>query len=509
MSDLRPIYLDFVAHFAQTTPDKCAVRDLAQGKVFTYRDFDDAVQRAAAVLRSLLSEPTGQRVAVLSRNRVEMLIIHFACIRTGAIFVPINWRLATAEVEYIVGDCRPAVIFVEPDLEALLGDVAVDRVMIEDRADGLSARMAGITLAPSSRKSAVAPETPITILYSSGTTGKPKGVIVTQMNAFAGSLNLSLDMHCGVDSIFLCDMPLFHTAGLFAAARTPLSVGGTLLLSQKFDAQTTYERLSDPTLRITHYFCVTQMAMSMRQLPGFDGRKLTHLTALITGGAPNPEAHVRRWLNEGVPMINGWGMSEIGSATAQPLGDLDRLLAHASAIGFPHLTLEMKLINASGQESAPGEPGEIWVRGPSVTPGYWERPELNAQAFSDGWFKTGDVAVRDADGFYTLVDRIKDMFISGGENVYPAEVEAVIVELEGVGDVAVVGVPDERWGEVGVAFVVFAANARLDAAAVQAHCAARLAKYKLPRHITVIESLPRTPSGKVQKHLLRDSWRRP
>jgi fatty-acyl-CoA synthase len=509
MSSPAPIHLDFVAHFASTTPEKCAVQDLAQGRALSYQELDEEIQRAAVVLRSILHEPAGQRVAVISRNRVEMLILHFACVRTGAIFVPINWRLAAGEVAYILKDCRPAIVLNEPDFEALLGDAGGYRLRISDSVDGLAARMAAARPIPSSRKSSLGADTPVTILYSSGTTGQPKGIIVTVMNAFAGSLNLALDMHCGADSVFLCDMPLFHTAGLFAAARTPLSVGATVLLSQKFDPAATYERLSDRSLGITHYFCVTQMAMSMRQLPGFDGCKLAHLTALITGGAPNPEAHVRRWLNDGVPMINGWGMSEIGSAAAQPLGNLQRLLDHASAIGFPHLTLDMKLVGSDGKEVATGEPGEIWVRGLSVTPGYWERPQLNAEAFSDGWFKTGDVAVRDADGFYTLVDRIKDMYISGGENVYPAEIEAVIVEMNGIADVAVVGVPDERWGEVGVVFVVFAPGASVDAQAVNAHCAARLAKYKLPRYIEVLDSLPRTPSGKVQKHLLRANWTRP
>jgi fatty-acyl-CoA synthase len=245
----------------------------------------------------------------------------------------------------------------------------------------------------------------------------------------------------------------------------------------------------------------------MRQLPGFDGRRLSHLTALITGGAPNPEAHILRWLDDGVAMVNGWGMSEICSALAQPVGDLDRIRAHPSAVGLPHLTVEMKLVGSDGREVPPGQPGEIWTRGSNVTPGYWRRPELNATAFQDGWFKTGDVAVQDADGFYSIVDRIKDMFISGGENVYPAEIEATIVELDAVGDVAVVGIPDEQWGEVGCAYVVVAPGKSLDVPTLEAHCRKRLAKFKVPKRYEIIENLPRTPSGKVQKHLLRDSQR--
>jgi fatty-acyl-CoA synthase len=354
---------------------------------------------------------------------------------------------------------------------------------------------------------AVDGDAPITLLYSSGTTGKPKGVIVTQLNAFSGALNLALGTDCSPQAVFLCDMPMFHTAGLFAAARVPLLVGGTVLISQKFDAPVTYSRLADPNLNISHYFCVTQMAMMMRQLPGFDGRKLSRLKALITGGAPNPEAHILRWLDDGVPMLNGWGMSEICSALAQPLGDLDRIRAHPSAVGLPHLTVELKLVDSEGREVGVGESGEIWTRGSNVSPGYWRRPELNAVAFQDGWFRTGDVGVRDADGFYSIVDRIKDMYISGGENVYPAEVEATIVELDAVGDVAVIGIPDAQWGEVGCAYVVVAPGKSLDVPTLEAHCRQRLAKFKQPKRYEIIETLPRTPSGKVQKHLLRDSQR--
>jgi len=496
---LPPARLDFVAHFARVSPDKLAVNDLTQSRRLTYAELEAAVQKATVALTHAMGNPIGQRIVVVARNRVEMLIVHFACIRCGAIFVPVNWRLAPAEVAHILADCRPALIIAEPEFDGLVDSHDCPRLAF----DAIEAELAA---APHPRHTPSA-DTPITLLYSSGTTGKSKGVIITLLNAFASSLNLSLDMQCSADSVFLCDMPFFHTAGLFAAARTPLMVGGTVLISQKFDAPVTYERLSDESLGVTHYFCVTQMAMLMRQLPGFDGRRLARLRALITGGAPNPEAHIRRWLDDGVTMINAWGMSEIGSGTSQPLGTPQRLLANPSAIGLPHLTLEMKLMASDGQEAAPGEPGEIWARGWSVTPGYWERPDLNEQAFVDGWFRTGDIAVRDASGAFTLIDRIKDMYISGGENVYPAEIEAVIVELAGVSDVAVFGVPHDTWGETGAALVVIRAGSELDAAAIAAHCSARLARYKVPRHVEIVASLPRTASGKIQKHLLRASYR--
>jgi fatty-acyl-CoA synthase len=504
----QPLLLDSVAHFARTSPAKLAIQDLTSGRRMSYAQVDDAIERAASVIRTLLGDPNGQRIVVLSRNSAEMLVLHFACVRSGAIFVPLNWRLVAAEISFMIGDCEPALIVLEPMCANLVENTSIPRLALDDSAEGLTARMqAAPTPAAPGYGVAVAPDTPITLLYSSGTTGRPKGVVVTQLNAFAGALNLTLGTNCSAESAFLCDMPMFHTAGLFAAARVPLFAGGTVHISQKFEAQTTYERLADPALGISHYFCVTQMAMMMRQLPGFDGRRLSHLKALITGGAPNPEAHIRRWLDDGVMMANGWGMSETCSSTAQPVGDIERIRSHASAIGLPHLTVEMKLMDAQGCEvTGVDQPGEIWIRGANVTPGYWRRPELNASAFTEGWFHTGDVGVRDADGFYSIVDRIKDMFISGGENVYPAEIEATIVELEAVGDVAVLGIPDDKWGEVGCAFVVVAPGKQLYAADLTAHCQRRLAKFKVPKRFEILETLPRTPSGKVQKHLLREQW---
>jgi fatty-acyl-CoA synthase len=503
----QPLLFDTIAHFARTTPGKLAIHDLTSGRRFSYAELDDAVDRAAQVLRDRIGQTSGARVAVLSRNSAEMLIVHYACVRSGAMFVPLNWRLTAPEIAFMLGDCEPALIVLEPMFADRVEGNTRPRLMLDETAEGLNAQMRAAPV-PSRPGLGVAVDgdTPITILYSSGTTGKPKGVIVTQLNAFAGSLNLALGTDASATSVFLCDMPLFHTAGLFGTARTPILMGATLYVSQKFDAPVTYERLADRALGITHYFCVTQMAMSMRQLPGFDGRRLSHLTALITGGAPNPPAHILRWIEDGVMMVNGWGMSEICSATAQPVGDLERIRANPASVGVPHLTVEIRLVDADGRDVGIGVPGEIWVRGANVTPGYWRRPELNKSAFTDEWFHTGDVAVRDAQGFYTIVDRIKDMFISGGENVYPAEVEAVIVELPTVGDVAVLGIPDGQWGEVGCAFVVPVAGASLDAAALTAHCQSRLARFKVPKRFEIVATLPRTPSGKIQKHLLRAQW---
>ena len=503
---MTPIILDFIAHHARVMPNKIAATEFASGRSWTYAQFDADARRAEWVLRDRIADPAGARVAVLSRNSVAMLIVQLACIRSGAIFVPLNFRLAAPEIAFLLADCRPALLIHEGALDALVPDApSFPRIRIGDDRDELAEAMAD---APAPTDVGIGaridPETVITILYSSGTTGRPKGALVSMLNGFTGGLGLALGTDVTMRSAFLIDMPLFHTAGLFGACWACLILGGTVHVSQKFDAPVTYRRLTDPALGITHYFSVTQMAMLLRQLPEFDGPALAKLTAYITGGSPNPEPHHRRWLDDGVHMANGWGMSETCSSTALPIGDIGLLRAKAGSAGLPHLSVELKIVDDAGNALPDGEVGEIWIRGATVSSGYWERPELNARAFADGWFKTGDAAFRDADGYYTLVDRIKEMYISGGENVYPAEVEAAITELHEVGEVAVIGVADEKWGEVGCAFVIPRPGSSLTPQQVIGHCKARLAGYKVPKSVVVTDAIERTASGKVQKHVLRE-----
>jgi fatty-acyl-CoA synthase len=505
---MTPIVLDFLAHNARVWPDKEALVELVTGRRWSWAEFDRDARRAEAVLRSRVADPQGARIAVVSRNSAAMLIVQQACIRAGSIFVPLNWRLAAPEIAFLLEDCEPALLIHEEVFSDLLPAAGkCPRLVIGEKRDELAEAMA-VNLAENVGEGRrLDPEAPITILYSSGTTGKPKGAVVSLLNGFTGALGLALATNAGMTGTLLLDMPLFHTAGLFGSGWSMLLMGGRVLISQKFEAPVTYQRLADPALNVTHYFSVTQMAMSMRQLPGFDGRKLARLTAYVTGGSPNPEAHHRSWLDDGVMMLNGFGMSETCSSTATPIGNLEILKRKAGTVGVAHLALELRIVRPDGRDAATNEVGELWCRGASVTTGYWNRPDLNKAAFTDGWFRSGDAALRDADGYYMLVDRLKDMFISGGENVYPAEVEAVLSALPGVGDMAVIGVPDERWGEVGCAYVVPAAGATLTEQQVTEHCGRFLAKYKVPKQIVITDRIERTASGKTQKHLLLARWR--
>jgi fatty-acyl-CoA synthase len=497
-----------VAYHARARPGKTACVDLATGTRLTYAGLQHRSLQMAAVLARLAGPAAarGARVAVLARNSADVVCLHLACRHVGAVFVPLNWRLSAAELRVLVQIAGPMLLIVDAEfapLAAQLREAAPEAQVLELGHEGsLEWQLAR------GGASGFAAERPVdqqlvTLLFTSGTTGRPKGVMVTSGNASATARNYGLSARVDSASVFLCDMPMFHVVGLFAVTNTVLEAGGTLLVSAQFSAEQTLARLADAALGITHYFCVPQMAKQLREHAAFDPQPFRRLTALQTGGAPHAAEAVRAWVEDGVRCVDGYGMSEVGTAIGMPPDDLDLLRLKAGSVGLPAVCIEARLVDRAGRDVGGDEAGEIWLRGPSVTPGYWQDPQTSAAAFHDGWFRTGDVARRDADGFFTMMDRWKDMFISGGENVYPAEVEAVLREIPGVQEVAVVGVADDRWGEVGAAFVVLAPDARLTLEEVQARCRLGLAGYKIPRRLHVLEELPRTSLGKVRKDALR------
>ena len=499
--------LDPIAYWSQVQPNKLAIGDFASGMKLTYAEFDARVGRTAAMLEQLLGEPEGERVAVLSRNSLDFLGVHFACLRIGAIFVPLNWRLSAPEISVLVQDAAPRLLFVEqefqPVVDALTGGHSVQRFLPLEGAP-FQALLDAAPATPA-RPRPDRSDKPSTLLYTSGTTGRPKGVMVSERAALASNLNFALSTRLGSTSVMMCDMPLFHVAGLMAGARAPLLMGATLWISARFDPELALQRLSDPALGITHTFYVTQMTQTLREHPAYAKADLSRLVCLVTGGAPNPAANVQRWLDDGVIMADGFGMSETGSAFNMPLDDPDRIRRKVGSSGLPLAFMRFRLVKADGSEAAPGEVGELRLKGPSVTSGYWNQPEATAAAFDElGYLKSGDLAYADEDGFLFIVDRLKDMFISGGENVYPTEVEAVIAELDVVSEAAMIAVPDDQWGEVGLAYVVPVPGARVTPDQVIGHVRSRLARYKAPKQVIIADTLPRTASGKLQKNVLRE-----
>ncbi len=496
-----------IAYFARARPSKPACIDLSTGASLSYSELDSRAARMSAVLHQMTGKTqlAGERIAILARNSSDVVCLHLACRRAGAVFVPLNFRLSGPELGVLARQAEPALILVHPEFAALSADLHAGSP--GSRIAGFGAHdefLRGIADAAEVRRSApITGETVVTLLFTSGTSGRPKGVMVTEANAHATARNYSLSVNLDASTVFLCDMPLFHVVGLFTIAGSVLEAGGTLLLNPQFDPQVTQSRIADRTLGITHYFCVPQMAQMLRHAKGFDPVPFRKLRALQTGGAPHPASSVRAWVQDRVRCVDGFGMTEAGTVLGMPPDELALLRRKPGSVGVPSANISVRLVDKSGRDVRPGEIGELWLQGPSITPGYWRDEAATRSAFTDGWFRTGDAAICDAEGFFTLVDRWKDMFISGGENVYPAEIEAVLSEMAGVREVAVVGIADHKWGEVGSAYLVLSPHTQFAPDAMLAHCRRRLAGYKVPKEFHVVDGLPRTASGKVRKDLLR------
>jgi fatty-acyl-CoA synthase len=494
------VSVDAVSYHARQRAGALACIDLESGRRWSYADLARDVDQTAVWLTDQFGPASGVRVASVARNSVTLLILHLACIRAGAIYAPLNWRLTTPELTVLVRDAQPSLLLHDAEFHPPACEGPC--ILTADLESRVATASTEVMLQP--RPADVAS----TLLYTSGTSGRPKGVMVTETNAFWSCTNFNLGNGVTAKSTVLCDMPMFHTAGLFASIRSLLLAGGTVLISRGFDPEKTLARIADPGLKVTHYFSVPQMAQMLWQQRHFRPELLQHLTVYATGGAPNPKAQIERFVRAGIRMSDGFGMSETGSNFGMPVHDPEVLLAKAGSCGLPYISVEARIVNDAGEVAATDEVGELWLRGPSVTPGYWNQPQLTEAAFETGWFKTGDAASRDADGYYYLVDRRKDMYISGGENVYPAEVEAVLCELEAVAEAAVIGIPDPRWGEVGRAYIVVRTARSLDTAAVLDHCRGRLAKFKIPTTVVFTQDIPRTASGKIQKAALQERARR-
>lgn len=500
---------DFVAFHAKTRPDQIVCLAFATGERMSYGQLHRRVDKAVALIRRLVDDPRGQRLGILGRNSTDFLAFVVACHRVGAILLPLNWRLSPTELEFQLQDAAPALVVYDAEysagfLTACQGAPSVSSMTTEAWRFELD-QAEDAPYAPA----AMGENAPFIILYTSGTTGKPKGAIITRINAFWQSFNFAAMADVSPDSVLLCDSPMFHTVGLIAVSWTTLQKGAMFAISDRFVPADTIARLLNDDLAgeglgPTHYFGVPQIARGLLNEPTYKPRALNRLTAFVVGGAPSPQDLIERLVDDGVVYTNGIGMSETGTIAHLPRV-LEVIRANIGSVGEPAPAMQVKITDDQGHELPDGTAGEMCVRGPAITPGYWNRPDANASGFfPGGWFRSGDIAVRDPKtGFFAVLDRSKDMYISGGENVYPAEVESALLRVPGVRDVAVVGVPDERWGEVGCAYIVVQAGVTMEPEQVILGCAQYLAPYKKPKHVRFIEAIPRNAAGKAQKHVLR------
>jgi fatty-acyl-CoA synthase len=455
---------------ARMSPDRVAL--VHDGTEHTYRD---VLQRATGLAHALAADGVGpgDRVAYLGPNHPSFLTALFAAGLLGAIFVPLNTRLAAPEREYILRDCGAKVLLGQ-ELPAGVDGPPLD--------------------VP------VGPDDPCMIMYTSGTTGRPKGAVLTHANIAWNTYNLLIDVDLTSTEITLVSAPMFHVAALNQTVLPTFCKGATAILEASFDPVRTLELIE--RYRVTYLFGVPTMYLAMAQAPNWPSADLSSVRSMICGGAPVPAALITTYQQRGLTFMEGYGLTEASPGAL--FLRMEESAAKVGSAGTPSFFTDVRVARPDGADVAPGEPGEILVQGPNVMAGYWNLPEATADVLdADGWLRTGDIAVVDEDGYVYVRDRVKDVIISGGENIYPAEVEDALYRHPAVAECAVIGVPDERWGEVGRAVVVPAEGVPVDAAELLAFLDGRIARYKIPKSVVFTDALPRTASGKVLKSRLR------
>ena len=478
----------WIERHARFAPGAAAIR--FEGAAISYAELARRIRCAAAVLADS-GVARGDAVAYLGLNSPAQLVLLFACARLGAMLVPLNWRLAPPEHARVLADCPPRLLFVEPAFtehaRAIAGAARATGI------DALDRDFAGSRVPEGDENSA------LLLCYTSGSTGAPKGVVLTQRALFWNAVN-STHMHdlTSADRV-LTTLPMFHVGGMNIQTLPALHAGACVTLHAKFDPAATLEALERD--RITLTVLVPAQLDALMQLPRWASADLSSLRMITTGSTIVSEGFVRKASGRGVPVIQVYGSTETCPIAAY-VRAADALRKAGSA-GAPALHCEVKVVDEAGAELPAGGDGEILVRGPNVASRYWNAPGETAQTFVDGWYRSGDVGHFDAEGHLYVVSRKKDMIISGGENIYPAEVEGVLLECPAIEEACVVGRPEARWGEAVVAAVVLKRGCRMSEAEALALFQGRIARYKHPREVCFLERLPRSALGKVQKEAVR------
>lgn len=496
--------LDILHKRACLSAQRTALEDGLTGRSLTYRALDERAGQAASVLRDLGVRP-GERVAILCRNRIAFFELLFGCARLGAILVPMNWRAPVPELLPLLHDCTPVLIAHGAEdracAQALSAQAGLARLDLDDAGpSGYEARMADAAVTP---VRAEWPDDDVWyLLYTSGTTGEPKAVQQTYAMALYNYVNTRSATDMREADRTLNFLPLFHTAGINLFTLPTLFAGGQVIVLPGFDVEAVIAMIEAG--RLDTFFAVPAVYRTISLHPRFAAIDFTRVRVMGCGGAPLSDDLVRAYAAHGALVRNGYGMTETGPTCL--FMDEGSVLSRIGTAGRPQMLVDVRITRPDGTAAPAGQSGEIQVRGPAVTPGYWNRPEETGRSLAPGgWLRTGDIGCMDTDGYVTIVGRIKDMYISGGENVYPGEVERVLEAHADVLEAAVIGMPDAQWGEVGKAFILPASAGGPDAAALAEHCRAHLAEFKVPRQFVIMtRDFPRTAAGKVRKHLLRD-----
>ncbi len=489
---------DWCARWAVYQPGAIAVKDLETGEALSYAALHRAGNRLAAWLFGDLGLRPGDRLAVLSENSLEYIALFVAAQRSGLTLVPLNYRMAPPELDYLLGDSEPAMLCWQDQFEAAIRQcerlpaIGHRLPLREVRAVAFGEGEAEFPLQP------VPEDHPVFILYTSGTTGFPKGALYSHKMLFWNSVNTALSLLLNSESRTVTCLPPFHTGGWNVLTTPLLHRGGFVGLMPRVEPEKLLRMLEQE--QATIFMGVPTVLQMMSDSPYWPEADLSSLMYAIVGGEPMPIPLIETWHAKGIPVRQGFGMTEVGPNLTS-LHQRDAVRKKGS-IGRPNFYVQTRLVDSKGEEVPPGEAGELLFRGPMVTPGYWRNEAATRKTIVDGWFHSGDMAVRDEEGYLFIVDRIKNMFISGGENVYPAEVERMLLEHPAVAQAVVVGVPDPKWGEVGYAYVVAMPGETLPD--LKAYCKTKMAAFKVPKYFQLLDEIPVSATGKVHRKALGD-----
>ena len=497
------IYGDWIGRWGRADPHKEALVDLIENRRYSYAQLADDINRLSQFLLSL-NVAKGDRVAVLSLNRAVFIELFFATSRLGAILVPLNFRLAQDEYLYFLQDCTPRIMFYDSEHQSTVADIktkaSVDHYVCFDNDDSLGHSLNKVW---SSLSSTPPPEVdirsddPQLIIYTSGTTGLPKGVIQSHGMLTWNAINTHIGWDLRSDDRTVLHAALFYTAGWNVFTLPIFQCRGTNILIKSFDADLILDLIENEGLSV--FFGVPTMFQMMMESPKFKDVDFSSIRFMVSGGAPLPKTVADTYQEQkGTRIWEGYGLTEVGPNNFLANGKL-------GSVGFPMFNVDIRIVDSNGNQVPDGEDGELLLKGEHMCSGYWNKPEETEAAFQNGWFATGDLARVDGDGHLSIVGRKKDMLISGGINIYPAEIERVIDMHPHIVSSAVIGVPDDKWGEVGKAVVELNPGTSLTLDELQTFLKDRLGKYKIPKFLTVVNELPRTAaSGKVQKFILKD-----
>ena len=499
----------WVSKWAAIRPEKIAL--YSDGRPFTYKALNDRSVRVANLL-SGLGVVKGERVGVLLYNSNEYMEIYFALARMGAIMVPLNWRLVSSEVEFILKDAGVIVLFfgsefIEPvdklrdtDLLPVKRFVCVG-AHAPSWATAYEAALQTASTVPPTLNESVGGEDATIIMYTSGTTGVPKGAILSHRKVFFNVLNANIFYGLTRNDVMLIPRALFHSGGLLVEALPTLYTGGTIIMQKRFRPPEMLKAIETYKVTVAEPAATTlRIILEQCDLKQYD---LSSVRCWYTGGERVPPSLIRDYKEKGITISQIYGQTETSTVAWLPIADAHR---KAGSVGIPVFHGDVMVVNEDGHEVKPGEIGEIRVSGSITMSGYWGKPELTKDVMKDGWLRTGDLATVDDEGFLYVVDRAKDMFISGGENVYPAEIEKVYLENPKILNVAVVGVPDEKWGEVGMLFVVLKDGESMDEEEALTFCDGKLARYKMPKLVKFVRELPMTAAQKIKRNELRRAY---